>query len=107
MSDIINVTSESSPVIVQMVVSSEPVNVAVSTAPGTLAITVALPAAQPVSVAAEMITQSVIVEVGQGSPGAPGPPGANAEIVVLSLAAYLALSPAAQMNGTWYVIPKA
>lgn len=37
--------------------------------------------------------------------GEPGPAGDNAEIVVLTLAAYLALSPATQMDGRWYVVP--
>lgn len=41
-----------------------------------------------------------------GPSGPSGPAGANAEIVVLSLAAYLALTPAEQMDGRWYVIPK-
>jgi hypothetical protein len=36
-----------------------------------------------------------------------GPAGANAEYVVCAdLAAYLALSPAVQMDGRWYLIPK-
>lgn len=35
-----------------------------------------------------------------------GPPGTNAKIQILTLAAYLALSPEEQTNGTWYVIPK-
>lgn len=35
-----------------------------------------------------------------------GPPGANAELVILSLADYLALALEVQMDGRWYVIPK-
>lgn len=41
-----------------------------------------------------------------GADGADGQPGENANIVVLTLAAYLALDAPTQMNGTWYVIPK-
>lgn len=35
-----------------------------------------------------------------------GDAGVNAQITVLTLAAYLALDAPTQMNGTWYVIPK-
>lgn len=69
----------------------------------------------------------VAVEIGHALPGAAGPAGpagadgppgadgaagpagaagANAQTVVLTLAAYLALDAPTQMNGTWYVIPK-
>lgn len=112
MSEIVNVTSPVSPVIVQMVTSSESVNVVVTTAAGNLAVTVAVPPAQPVSLAVESVPRPVIVQVSQGAPGAPGldgppgPSGANAEHVILTLAAYLALSPAVQMDGRWYLIPK-
>lgn len=42
-----------------------------------------------------------------GAPGAAGADGADAEIIVMeSLAAYLALSPEAQMNGAIYLVPK-
>lgn len=41
-----------------------------------------------------------------GAAGAAGPAGANAQVQVLTLAAYLALTPEQQMNGTWYLIPK-
>ena len=67
-------------------------------------ISLVLPAPQTVQVA--------ITEAPSGADGTPGPagadgaPGANAEIVVLSLADYLALTPEAQMDGTWYVVPK-
>lgn len=54
-----------------------------------------------------MSPQVVHVEaVSRIVPGDDGPPGANAEVVVLTLADYLALSPAAQMDGRWYVVPK-
>jgi len=43
----------------------------------------------------------------QGADGTPGADGEAAEIIVMeSLAAYLALSPEAQMNGSIYLIPK-
>lgn len=41
-----------------------------------------------------------------GAAGAAGAAGANAQVQVLTLAAYLALTPEQQMNGTWYLIPK-
>jgi hypothetical protein len=104
MSEIVNVTFPVSPVIVQMVTSSESVNVAVTTAAGNLAVTVAVPPAQPVSLAVESVPRPVIVQISLGGP--PGPSGANAEHVILTLAAYLALSPAVQMDGRWYLIPK-
>jgi hypothetical protein len=62
--------------------------------------------AQAVAVAVESTSQPVSVQVSQGAPGEPGPAGANAESVILSLAEYLALPPEAQMDGTWYLIPK-
>lgn len=42
----------------------------------------------------------------QGPSGADGAAGANAEHVILTLAAYLALPPETQLDGRWYVIPK-
>ena len=63
---------------------------------------------QAVNVQAAQSPQTVQVEaVTRLAPGTPGDPGANAEIVVLTLAAYMALTPEQQMNGIWYVIPKA
>lgn len=41
-----------------------------------------------------------------GDPGEAGPAGENAEIVLLTLAEYLALDPEVQTDGRWYVIPK-
>jgi hypothetical protein len=41
-----------------------------------------------------------------GAAGAAGAAGANAQVQVLTLAAYLALTPEQQTNGTWYLIPK-
>lgn len=41
-----------------------------------------------------------------GEPGEAGPAGENAEIVLLTLAEYLALDPEVQTDGRWYVIPK-
>lgn len=49
-----------------------------------------------------------------GEPGDPGPAGANAEVVVLrnipggatAMAQYIALPPAEQMSGKWFVIAK-
>jgi hypothetical protein len=82
---------------VQIVVASYPLTVAAQTSP------------QAVAVAVENSPQPVQVIVSQGAPGepgAPGPAGANAEHVILTLAEYLALPPEAQMDGTWYLIPK-
>lgn len=41
-----------------------------------------------------------------GNDGADGAAGSNAELVVTTLAAYLALAPEVQMDGRWYIIPK-
>jgi hypothetical protein len=41
-----------------------------------------------------------------GTNGQDGAPGQNAQVVVLTLAEYLALTPEQQMDGTWYVVPK-
>lgn len=64
---------------------------------------------QAVAVQTAQSPQAVNVEaVSRIVPGADGPPGtagANAEIVVLTLAAYLALPAETQMDGRWYVIP--
>ena len=38
--------------------------------------------------------------------GYPGPKGDSPEIVTMTLAEYLALTPEEQMDGTWYLIPK-
>lgn len=103
MADTVNITVSASPVTVAVTESAAPVAVAIteSAAPVAVAVT---EAAAPVAVAVTPPAESpVTVNVTEGPPG---PAGANAEIVVLTLAAYLALSPAQQMDGTWYVIPK-
>lgn len=41
-----------------------------------------------------------------GTNGQDGAPGQNAQVVILTLAEYLALTPEEQTNGTWYVVPK-
>jgi hypothetical protein len=79
---------------VQITLTASAVMVAAQTSP------------QAVAVAVEATPQPVSVQVTQGAPGEPGPPGANAESVILNLAAYLALTPEQQMDGTWYLIPK-
>lgn len=66
-----------------------------------------------VTVAAVQSPHVVQVEaVSRVVPGGEGPPGANAEIVILSpgldgLTEYLALSPEEQISGKWFVVPKA
>jgi hypothetical protein len=42
----------------------------------------------------------------EGQDGDDGEPGENAQHVILTLAAYLALPPETQMDGRWYIIPK-
>jgi hypothetical protein len=79
----VNVSLVPSPVTVAVVTAPAPVTVALSTAPA-----------------------PVTVEVTEAAVGEAGPPGANAPTQVLTLAAYLALTPEAQLNGTWYVIPR-
>jgi len=93
--------TEGGAVTVAAVLSPQSVNVAAVQEP------------QAVNVAAVQSPQVVQVEAvsrivpgADGDPGDDGPPGANAEIVVLTLAAYLALAPEVQMDGRWYVIPK-
>lgn len=80
------------------------VNVSLVPSPVTVAVTAA-PAA-PVTVALSTSPAPVTVEVTEAAAGEAGPPGANAPTQVLTLAAYLALTPEAQLNGTWYVIPR-
>ncbi len=96
------------PVTVQVIDGGDAVNVAAVLSPQTVNVA-ATTNPQSVNVAAVQSTQTVQVEavsrVVPGADGDPGPAGANAEIVVLTLAAYLALAPEVQMNGTWYVIP--
>ena len=108
--------------IVVQVTLSAPESVTVQVADGGAAVTVAaVLSPQPVNVAAVLSPQAVNVAAVQspqlvnveavsrvvpGADGDPGPAGDNAEIVVLSLAAYLALAPEVQMDGRWYVIPK-
>lgn len=108
MSEIINVTFSVGNIIVDAVTSPVSVNVPVTVTSPVISITASTP--QSVAMAVESVSQSVVVEIGQGSPGPigpAGPAGANAQVQILTLAAYLALTPEAQMNGTWYVIPKA
>ena len=105
-------------IVVQITVpAAQPV--AVQVTDGGAAVTVAaVQSPQAVNVAAVQSPQAVNVQAAQSpqtvqveavtrlAPGTPGDPGANAEIVVLTLAAYLALAPEVQMDGRWYVIPK-
>lgn len=100
---------------VDITVQESPVSVTVSETPQSVSVTAA-ETPQTVSVAASETPQAVAVDVEQAAAQpvqvavaeAPaGPPGANAQIQVLTLAAYMALTPEQQMNGTWYVIPKA
>jgi hypothetical protein len=108
--------------IVVQITLAAPTPVAVQVTDGGAAVTVAaVQSPQAVNVAAVQSPQAVNVQAAQspqtvqveavtrlvpGTPGDPGPAGANAEIVVLTLAAYLALAPEVQTNGTWYLIPK-
>jgi hypothetical protein len=102
------------------------VNVSLVTAPVTVSMTFA--AEQPITLALSMVSQPVSVTISEARDayqlavadgfigtrsewlaslqGEPGPAGDAPEIVVLTLAAYLALSPEVQMDGRWYLIPK-
>jgi|JFJP01.1.fsa_nt_gi hypothetical protein len=51
--------------------------------------------------------QAVAVEVSLGPKGDRGLTGPMPQIVVLSLAEYLALPAETQMDGRWYLVPKA
>jgi hypothetical protein len=82
------------------------IHLSVVTSPQEVTVAAVAAAAQPVAVAVETLAQPVEVVVSQGAPGAPGPPGANPEVVILTLAEYLALAPEVQMDGRWYLIPK-
>jgi hypothetical protein len=108
MAESLQVVVSTSPVTVQVASTPQPVAVAATVQAPTVQVAAAAPPSaqiaatqQPQAVNVEAVTRLV-----PGTPGNPGPAGANAEIVVLTLAAYLALSPAVQMDGRWYVIPK-
>jgi hypothetical protein len=119
MSEIVDITVISSPVTVEVTAAAAaPVTVSVGAQAGvTASLTVA---AAAVTAEAEIQSDAVTVEVTEaqpgepGEPGEPGPAGANAEVVVLrnipggatALAQYIALSPAEQMSGKWFVIAK-
>ena len=92
------VTDGGAAVTVAAVQSPQAVNVAAVQSPQAVNVQAAQ---SPQTVNVEAVTRLV-----PGTPGDPGPAGANAEIVVLTLAAYLALAPEVQMDGRWYVIPK-
>jgi hypothetical protein len=74
------------------------INITEETTPVSVEVGVSPPPASPITVA--------VAQAPAGADGAPGPPGPGVTVQILSLAAYLALSPAEQMDGTWYVIPK-
>jgi len=96
----------------QIVVATSPVNVAVSTTPQPVAVAatvqnssvqVAAAAPHSVALAAVLQPQSVTVEVVEAQPGVSG---TSVTPVILTLAAYLALSAPEQLDPTkWYVIP--
>lgn len=106
MSDIINVTFTATAVTVEVVTSPLLVNVPVTLASQALLVAVSNPSPQAVSLAVESVPQPVVIQITEGAPGPPGVAGANAQIQILTLAAYLALTPEQQTNGTWYLIPK-
>ena len=135
MSVVVNVTTQQSPVAVDVTTSSaSPVTVDATLVSSPVSISVSMAAAASMTINVTLQSTPVSVEFQEardayqlalaegfigtraewlaslkgedGDPGDDGPPGTPAQIVVLSLAAYLALSPAEQMNGTWYVIPK-
>lgn len=60
----------------------------------------------PVSVSVMFVNGSPAQVIVLPATGPQGPDGANAEHVVLTLSEYLALSPASQMDGRWYLVPK-
>jgi hypothetical protein len=98
------------PVIVAITDGGDAVTVAVGTTASAANLAV-VQSTQPVNVATVQSPQAVNVEVVEAQPG---DPGANAEVVVLrdipggatAMAQYIALSPAEQMSGTWFVIAK-
>lgn len=89
----------------QVTIAAAPVSVAAAVVSSAVVVALASPAAPSVAVAVQTAPQSVAVAVAEAPAG---PPGATATPVVLTLAAYLALTAPEQVDPTkWYVIPKA
>lgn len=107
MADAVNITLPAPiPVTVDVTENPQAVSVASAETPQTVSVAVA-ETLQAVSVDVTPAPSSpVTVEVAVAV-GSAGPPGANAQYVLLAnLAAYLALAPEVQMDGRWYLIPK-
>lgn len=121
----VNITTSPTPVTVSLTSpAATPVVVAVSTAATPVSVSVSMAAAPAIVIAVALETAAVTVAhqeardayqlaVADGFVGTraewlaslQGEDGQTAEIVVLTLAAYLALSAETQMDGRWYVIP--
>lgn len=122
----VNFTLVEQPVSVSLTTPApQPVTVSVESIEQPVTVSLTSAAAQPVTISVSLVSTSITVAIqeardayqlalAEGYVGTRtewlasmrGDTGANAEIVVLTLVEYLALSPEVQMDGRWYVTPK-